>query len=171
MAIDDPETLIAESQRNMRSAAKVRSVRERSNRFRRTSGMRVAARVGVLIVEDDPLMQGSLFRQLQGYLGLDFSIANSLGAARRAIGYDIPWDVIAVDLNLKDDDGAEFVHEVLLAGIRSMLVVVTGLDASVARERLGEDAERVIIREKGDETLVDYLVGLARETRSRALAL
>lgn len=167
---DDPQKFIADAQRSMRSAAKVRSVRERSNRFRRSSGIRAAAHAGILIVEDDALMQSSLFRTFQGFLGLDFAIANSLGAARRALGYDTPWDIVAVDLNLREDDGAEFIHEVILSGVCSIPVVLTGLSVPIARERLGEDADKVIIREKSDDGVADWLVNLARDARAKSLA-
>lgn len=161
---------IRESQERLRGAAKAMSQRVRSERIRKDSGMRAATRPGILVVEDDALMSKSIWRQLQAHRGLDLNIANSTGAARRAISGDVPWDVICIDLNLDGEDGAELVHELLLANVPSAIVVTTGLPEQGARERLSSDVERVTIREKGDSTLAGWVVELAAERTRKRLA-
>ena len=84
---------------------------------------------------------------------------------------DTPWDVVVVDLNLSSERGEELVHEMLISGAARQIVVHTGIDRSDAVMRLGEDAARVLIREKAaDGNIVAWLVELATDLAKQRLA-
>lgn len=161
--MSDLRNPIVDTPRMLREGMTALSRKVRSERVRRDSGMRANRLPSILIVEDDPHSQTSLFRAFQARQGFDVAVATTIGAARRAVSGDAPWDVICSDLNMGSDDGAEFVRELLLSGARSKIVVSSGLDERGMRERLGSDAAaRVVLREKDDIlTLVDDLCVMA----------
>lgn len=168
--MSEPRNPIVETQDLLRRGTKVLSQRMRSDRVRRESGSRALLRPGILVVEDDVGTSRGMWRGLQSHQTVDISIANTLGAARRCASRDTPWDVVAVDLNLGNEHGEEFVHELLVSGGARQIVVTTGLDRRDAVERLGADAPHVLIREKADGDIAAWLVDLATDLARQRLA-
>lgn len=158
-----------------RPLALVAAQKVRSERVRR-SGARRPTKPLVLIVEDDPATQSTLYeRKLRASTKVGFGLASCLEVARSFVCCgEQQFTVVVVDLNLGDGDGAEFVHEVLLADPEVEVVVASGFEEDRVRERLGSfDEKRVRIWRKDDPFLADRIVELALETRKaqRGIAL
>lgn len=166
----EPRNPIAETQALLARGTKALSQRMRSDRVRRDSGARAMLHPGILIVEDDANTGRLTWRALQAHPEIDLSIASSLGAARRCMSRDVPWDVVVVDLNLGGERGEELVHELLLSGAVRQVVVFTGLERHDALQRLGADASKVLIREKSDGDITAWLVDLAGDSAKQRLA-
>jgi len=149
----------------IREAARTRARKVRFEQNRRKLSGERCSRPSVLIVEDEPQLQQVGVRRLQRELGIDWCEANTVGAARRAVCGDTPWDVAAIDLNLEGEDGAELVSEILLASAARVVVVITGLESQDARVRLGASAAdpRVQVWRKGRGEIVGSLITLARD--------
>lgn len=144
----------------LRSANKVRSEVIR----RSISGTRSAAgRSMVLVVEDDPYMRHAYGRAFASDPRVDAAICGSVATARAAAAG--PWNMIVVDLNLPDGDGAEFLHELSIAHHPAQLVACSGLTYVEQRERLAaafKDSgvpDRVRILVKGEDEKPGDVVG------------
>jgi DNA-binding NtrC family response regulator len=95
------------------------------------------AGLGILLVEDEPLLRRQLTAHLEG-LGADVTGAGTLAAARRFIA-DLPLDVALLDVNLPDGLGTDLLKEKAFSANTSVIVMTAdgGVAGAVEAMRLG----------------------------------
>ncbi len=89
------------------------------------------ARSGILLVEDDPRVSGSLVRGL-GEAGYVVSVTATLGEAHAQLDSQTPALVI-LDLGLPDGDGVQVLRRLRQEGARVPVIILTARDSVVQR--------------------------------------
>jgi len=123
------------------------------------------AGLGVLILEDEPLLRRQLTAHLEG-LGADVTGVGTLGAARRIVD-DLPLDVALLDVNLPDGHGTDLLKEKAFSANTSVIVMTAegGVAGAVEAMRLGALDYLVKPFDPGEMALV-----IARARRARQSA-
>lgn len=83
-----------------------------------------ADRQAVLVVEDEPVLRGSMVRGLSKLAGVDILGTGTVREARRTIS-ESPPDLVITDLDLPDGSGIEVLGELDRLGLRVPVVVVS----------------------------------------------
>jgi DNA-binding NtrC family response regulator len=95
------------------------------------------AGLGILIIEDEPLLRKQLAAQLER-LGADVTATGTLRAARELIA-DLSFDFALVDVNLPDGQGTELLQERVFPPPTGVIIMTAhgGVSGAVEAMRLG----------------------------------
>jgi DNA-binding NtrC family response regulator len=123
------------------------------------------AGLGILLVEDEPLLRRQLTAHLEG-LGADVTGAGTLAAARRFVA-DLPLDVVLLDVNLPDGQGTDLLKEKAFSPNTSVIVMTAdgGVAGAVEAMRLG--ALDYLVK-PFDPSEVSLVISRARRARQSA---
>ncbi len=100
-------------------------------------GSRAAARLRVLLLDDDSFMLELLHEMFDAIGGFEVHPAISARKALATLASTAP-DLLVCDLSMPDMDGIEFMHAAAGAGFTGCVMLLSGMDAGVrkAAERL-----------------------------------
>jgi len=93
--------------------------------------------LGILLVEDDPLLSKRISSRLQ-HLGTDVTCATSLAAAKQLL-QELDFDLILLDVHLPDGLGTQLLKEKLIPPNTGVIVMTAhgGVDGAVEAMKLG----------------------------------
>ncbi|AGX88203.1 response regulator [Candidatus Symbiobacter mobilis] len=112
-------------------------------------------RTKILIVEDDPFVQGMLSSILES-AGYDTTLADNGQAALERCMCDSTIDLVVSDVNMPIMDGIQLIKEIRKHGMEVPIIMVTGVSSiSVAVDALSSGAIDYVLKDEGvEETIV-----------------
>jgi EAL domain-containing protein (putative c-di-GMP-specific phosphodiesterase class I)/ActR/RegA family two-component response regulator len=121
-----------------------------------------------LLVVDDEAVQRLIVARAAGTLGIAADGAATLAEAVERV-QEIAYDVVVLDLGLREHDGIELLRSLRQAGSDAALVFVSGFDERVrqAAARLAAALGLRVAGTLGKPLLVDRLVALLRDLPER----
>ena len=122
-----------------------------------------------LLVVDDEAVPRLLVARAAGMLGIATDAAASLAEAVDRV-QEVPYDVVVLDLGLRDHDGIELLRSLRQAGSNAVLVFVSRFDERVrqAAARLASALGLRVAGTLGKPLLVEQLLALLRTLPERS---